>query len=167
MPTVPSRRSKRTRVLTKKLDVRTPIENADGRLRPRERSARTCSSPFAYPGCFFLQQRGSARRFAGMDSALRSNLTEGLADGLDDAILSGTNGLFSWQPTLTNNAQTTNDTFDSYLNPICAGIRLTGRYAATWLPTWQWWSEPRHSKIWAKPTGTPAWTGAPLTGSWS
>ena len=67
-------------------------------------------------------------RFAGMDAALRSNLSEGLADGLDKQILAGTNGLFAGT-NLPNNAQTTDDTFDSYLNNLCWN-QIDGRYAA-------------------------------------
>ena len=63
-----------------------------------------------------------------MDSALRENLTEGLSDGLDKQILNGTNGLFAGT-NLANNAQTTNDTFDSYLNNLCWN-QIDGRYAA-------------------------------------
>ena len=63
-----------------------------------------------------------------MDSALRENLSAGLADGLDDAILSGTNGLFTGT-NLPNNAQTTNDTFDSYLSNLIWN-QIDGRYAA-------------------------------------
>ena len=63
-----------------------------------------------------------------MDSALRENLSAGLADGLDDHILSGTNGLFTGTH-LTNNNQTTNDDFDSYLSNLVWN-QVDGRYAA-------------------------------------
>ena len=63
-----------------------------------------------------------------MDAALRENLSEGLADGLDKQILSGTNGLFTGT-NLADNAQTTNDTFDSYLSNLCWN-QIDGRYAA-------------------------------------
>ena len=63
-----------------------------------------------------------------MDAALRENLSAGLADGLDKAILSGTAGLFTGT-NLPNNAQTTNDTFDSYLNNLCWN-QIDGRYAS-------------------------------------
>ena len=63
-----------------------------------------------------------------MDAALRANLTEGLADGLDAEILSGTNGLFTGT-NLPDNAQTTNDDFDSYLSHL-VWDQIDGRYAA-------------------------------------
>ena len=63
-----------------------------------------------------------------MDAALRENLSAGLSDGLDKAILSGSNGLFTGT-NLPNNAQTTNDTFDSYLSNLCWN-QIDGRYAS-------------------------------------
>ena len=63
-----------------------------------------------------------------MDAALRQNLIEGLADGLDAEILSGTNGLFTGT-NLANNNQTTNDTFDSYIANLVWN-QIDGRYAA-------------------------------------
>ena len=63
-----------------------------------------------------------------MDAALRENLSEGLSDGLDKQILTGTNGLFTGT-NLPDNAQTTNDTFDSYLNNLCWN-QIDGRYAS-------------------------------------
>ena len=63
-----------------------------------------------------------------MDSALRENLSAGLADGLDEAILAGTKGLFTGT-TLPNNNQTTNDTFDSYLSNLVWN-QVDGRYAS-------------------------------------
>ena len=113
-------------VLTKELDVRTPAESADADETTGTFSADVLS-PSRIQASFFYSREDRAR-FSGMDAALRENLSEGLADGLDKAILSGTNGLFTGT-NLPNNAQTTDDTFDSYLNNLCWN-QIDGRYAA-------------------------------------
>ena len=92
-----------------------------GFSRPCERQSVRLQASFFY-------SREDRARFAGMDAALRENLSDGLADGLDDQILSGTNGLFTGT-NLANNNQTTNDTFDSYLSNLCWN-QIDGRYAA-------------------------------------
>ena len=113
-------------VLTKELDVRTPAENADANETTGAFSADVLS-PSRIQAAFFYS-REDRSRFAGIDAALRSNLLEGLADGLDKQILAGTNGLFIGT-NLTNNNQTTNDTFDSYLTNL-VWDQIDGRYAA-------------------------------------
>ena len=113
-------------VLTKELDVRTPAENADANETTGAFSADVLS-PSRIQAAFFYSREDRAR-FAGMDAALRQNLTEGLLDGLDKEILAGTNGLFTGT-NLANNNQTTNDTFDSYLSNLCWN-QIDGRYAA-------------------------------------
>ena len=113
-------------VLTKELDVRTPAENAEAAETTGTFSADVLSPSRIQAS--FLYSREDRARFAGMDAALRANLTEGLADGLDKQILSGTNGLFTGT-NLPDNAQTTNDTFDSYLNNLCWN-QIDGRYAS-------------------------------------
>ena len=125
MPTVPVGEAVYP-VLTKKLDVGTPAENAEQDETTGSFSADVLS-PSRIQASFFYSREDRAR-FAGMDSALRMNLTEGLDDGLDAAILSGTNGLFTGT-NLSNNNQTTNDTFDSYLSNLCWD-QIDGRYAA-------------------------------------
>ena len=113
-------------VLTKELDVRTPAESADANETTGSFSADVLS-PSRVQAAFFYSREDRAR-FAGMDAALRANLSEGLADGLDNQILAGTNGLFTGT-NLPNNAQTTNDTFDTYLSNLCWD-QIDGRYAA-------------------------------------
>ena len=113
-------------VLTKELDVRTPAEGADA-----DETTGTFSADVLSPGrvqAAFFYSREDKARFAGMDAALRENLSEGLADGLDKQILAGTAGLFTGT-NLPNNAQTTDDTFDSYLTNLCWN-QIDGRYAA-------------------------------------
>ena len=126
MPTVPTGQAVFP-VLTKELDVRTPAENAEAAETTGTFSADVLS-PARIQASFFYSREDRAR-FAGMDSALRENLTEGLDDGLDKQILNGTNGLFAGT-NLSDNAQTTNDTFDSYLNNLCWN-QIDGRYAST------------------------------------
>lgn len=113
-------------VLTSTLTVGTPAENAAQAETTGAFSAEVLS-PSRIQTAFFYSREDRAR-FAGMDSALRENLSAGLADGLDDQILSGTNGLFTGT-NLANNNQTTNDTFDSYLSNLVWN-QIDGRYAS-------------------------------------
>ena len=57
-------------------------------------SAPTCSARPGFRRAFFYSREDRAR-FAGMDSALRENLSMGLSDGLDKQIIQGTNGLLT------------------------------------------------------------------------
>ena len=113
-------------VLTSELSVGTPAENAAQAETTGAFSAQVLS-PSRIQASFFYS-REDRSRFQNMDSALRENLSAGLADGLDEAILSGTNGLFTGT-NLPNNNQTTNDTFDSYLSNLIWN-QIDGRYAA-------------------------------------
>ena len=113
-------------VLTAELAVGAPAENA-----AQAETTGAFSADVLAPGrlqASFFYSREDRARFAGMDAALRENLSDGLSDGLDKQILSGTNGLFTGT-NLANNAQTTDDTFDSYLNNLCWN-QIDGRYAA-------------------------------------
>ena len=113
-------------VLTKELDVRTPAENADANETTGAFSADVLT-PSRVQAAFFYS-RESRAKFAGMDAALRANLSEGLSDGLDEQILAGTNGLFEGT-NLTNNNVTVNDTFETYLNHLVWN-QIDGRYAS-------------------------------------
>ena len=113
-------------VLTGTLAVGTPAENVE-----QDETTGSFSSNVLVPQrlqASFFYSREDRARFASMDAALRENLSDGLADGLDKAILGGTNGLFAGT-NLPNNNQTTNDTFESYLNHLCWN-QIDGRYAA-------------------------------------
>ena len=66
---------------------------------------------------------------AGMDAALRENLSAGLSDGLDKAIIAGTNGLLTGS-NLTAHAVSAEATFASYLSDLVYG-RVDGRMADT------------------------------------
>ena len=113
-------------VLTAELAVGAPAENA-----AQAETTGAFSADVLAPGrlqASFFYSREDRARFAGMDAALRENLSDGLSDGLDKQILAGTAGLFTGT-NLANNAQTTNDTFDSYLNNLVWN-QIDGRYAA-------------------------------------
>ena len=113
-------------VLASELSVGTPAENAAQAETTGAFSAQVLS-PSRIQASFYYSREDRAR-FSGMDSALRENLSAGLADGLDDQILSGTNGLFTGT-NLPNNNQTTNDTFDTYLSNLVWN-QIDGRYAS-------------------------------------
>ena len=64
----------------------------------------------------------------GLDSALRENLSMGLMDGLDAAVISGTNGLLTGS-TLGNHNVTDATTYALYRSQLAYG-RVDGRYAS-------------------------------------
>ena len=113
-------------VLTATLSVEALAENAAGTETTGAFSSDVLVPSRLQASMFY--SREDRARMSMLDSALRENLADGLADGLDDAILTGTNGLFTGT-NLPNNAQTTNDTFDSYLTNLCWS-QIDGRYAS-------------------------------------
>ena len=113
-------------VLTGTLVVGTPAENA-AQAETTGSFSSDVLTPKRLQASFFYSREDRAR-FEGMDAALRMNLNDGLADGLDKEILAGTSGLFIGT-NLPDNAQTTDDTFDSYLTNLCWG-QIDGRYAS-------------------------------------
>ena len=124
MPTVPTGEAVFP-VLTSELTVGTPAENAAQAETTGAFGAQVLS-PSRIQASFFYSVEDRAR-FAGMDAALRENLSAGLSDGFDKQILGGTNGIFTGT-NLPNNNQTTNDTFDSYLSNLVWN-QIDGRYA--------------------------------------
>ena len=114
-------------VLTSTLDVGTPAENADQAETTGAFSADVLS-PARLQAAFFYSREDRAR-FAGMDAALRENLSMGLSDGLDKQILSGTNGLLH-STNLANHNVTTETTYALYRSQF-AFDRVDGRYAST------------------------------------
>ena len=113
-------------VLTSTLAVRTPAENAEAEETTGAFSTEVLS-PSRLQASFFYSREDRAR-FAGMDAALRENLSMGLSDGLDDQILSGTNGLFTGT-VLANHNVTTATSYDLYLSQLVYD-RIDGRYAS-------------------------------------
>ncbi len=75
----------------------------------------------------FLYSREDPAKFAGMDAALRQNLSDALADGLDKAVIAGTNGLLTGT-NLPNHNVTTVTTFALFLSQLAYG-RVDGKYA--------------------------------------
>ena len=114
-------------VLTSTLDVGTPAENAAQSETTGAFSADLLT-PARLQASYFYSREDRAR-FAGMDAALRENLSMGLSDGLDKAIVQGTNGLLTGT-NLANHAQGSATTYDQYIEDFAYG-RVDGRYAAT------------------------------------
>ena len=113
-------------VLTATLSVEALAENAAG-----TETTGAFSSDVLVPSrlqASFFYSREDRARMSMLDSSLRMNLSDGLADGLDDVILSGTNGLFTGT-NLPNNNVTTADTYDTYISNLMYG-QIDGRYAA-------------------------------------
>ena len=114
-------------VLTSTLSVKTPAENGEADETTGAFSAQVLS-PARLQASFFYSREDRAR-FAGMDAALRENLSAGLSDGLDDQIISGTNGLLTGT-VLANNAEAAATTFDQYITKL-GFARVDGRYASS------------------------------------
>ena len=114
-------------VLTSELAVREPGENADADETTGAFSAQVLS-PARLQASFFYSREDRAR-FAGMDAALRENLSMGLADGLDDKIISGTNGLLTGT-NLPNHNVTSATAWADYIGHLAFG-RVDGRFAST------------------------------------
>ena len=115
-------------VLTSELAVRTPDENADADETTGSFSADVLS-PKRLQAAFFYSREDRAR-FAGMDSALRENLSLGLADGLDKEIIAGDNGLLGTNglTARTGDAASAAD-FATYRGLVYDNETIDGRYA--------------------------------------
>ena len=114
-------------VLTSELTVGTPAENATQAETTGAFSADVLS-PSRLQASFFYSREDRAR-FEGMDASLRENLSMGLADGLDNQIIAGTNGLLNGT-NLANHNATAVTTFDNYIDTFAYG-RVDGRYASS------------------------------------
>ena len=112
-------------VLTSELTVGTPAESAEQAETTGAFSAEVLS-PGRIQASFFYSREDSAR-FAGMDAALRMNLAEGLENGLDKVILSGTNGLLTGTNLPNHNVTAVTD-FAGYVTNF-GYARVDGRYA--------------------------------------
>ena len=114
-------------VLTKAPTVGTPAEHAEQADTTGSFSADILS-PSRLQAAFSYSREDRAR-FAGMDSALRMALSEGLSDALDKQIVNGTNGLLNGT-NLANHNVSTQTTYALYRNQFAYG-RVDGRYAST------------------------------------
>ena len=113
-------------VLTSKLTVGTPAENAaqaesTGQFQSDVLSPQRLQASFQF-------SREDRARFSGMDESLRSNLSEGLSDGLDRQIIVGTNGLLTGTNLPDNNVSALTG-FADYISNFAYG-RVDGRYAS-------------------------------------
>ena len=113
-------------VLTSELSVGTPAENATQAETTAAFSADILT-PSRIQASFYYSREDRAR-FAGMDAALRMNLSDGLADGLDKQIIAGTNGLLTGT-NLANHNVTAVTSFDDYIGNF-GFSRIDGRYAS-------------------------------------
>ena len=113
-------------VLTKNADVRVPAENAAAAETDGMFSADVLT-PSRLQASFFYSREDRAR-FAGMDMALRENLSMALADGLDLQVMAGTNGLLT-ATNLANHAAGGVTGFADYKSQLLYG-RVDGTYAS-------------------------------------
>ena len=113
-------------VLTQNATVRTPAENADANETTGSFSADVLA-PSRLQASFFYSREDRAR-FAGMDEALRMNLSDALADALDKQILAGTNGLLAGT-NLANHNVSSVTAYADYVSNF-AYSRVDGRYAS-------------------------------------
>ncbi|MCY4385403.1 MAG: phage major capsid protein [Nitrospinae bacterium] len=113
-------------VLTSELSVEALAENGGGTETTGAFSADVLS-PSRLQASFFYSREDRAR-FRGMDESLRQNLSDGLADGLDKAILAGTNGLLTGTNLPNNNVNAVTD-YAAYIKEFGYG-RVEGRYAS-------------------------------------
>ena len=124
MPTVPVGDSVYP-VLTTNADVGVPDEN-DVQAETTGAFSASVLSPGRLQASFFYS-RESRASFAGMDEALRSNLSDALSDKLDQQILAGSKGLFAGT-ILANHAASAVTTYANYRNLFGYG-RVDGTYA--------------------------------------
>ena len=103
-------------VLTSELSVGTPAENAEQSETTGAFTAQVLS-PSRIQASFFYSREDRAR-FAGMDAALRMNLSDGLSDGLDKQVVAGTNGLLTGTNLPNHNASAAT-TFANYISNFC------------------------------------------------
>ena len=125
MPTVPVGDATFT-VLTTSLAPGTP---GGGAAQAHSAGAFTASvlSPHRIQGSFFIRREDRAR-LAGMEEALRMNLSDALSDKLDDEVLTGTSGFFgTGLPNPTN--PTTEASFATYRGLVYDAAVIDGRYA--------------------------------------
>ena len=114
-------------VLTSKLTVTAAAENGTAPETTGAFSADVLT-PARLQASFFYSREDRAR-FAGMDAALRENLSMGLGDALDAQIVNGTNGLLNGT-VLANHDVTTETTYALYREQFAYG-RVDGRFAGT------------------------------------
>ena len=113
-------------VLTTNATVEALAENAAGTETTGSFSADVLS-PSRLQSSFFYSREDRAR-FRGMGEALRANLSDALADGLDKEILAGTNGLFTGT-VLANHNVSAVTSYAGYVSDFAYG-RVDGTWAS-------------------------------------
>ena len=126
MPTVPVGEAIYP-VLATNATVGTPAENA-AQAETTGSFTADVLSPRRLQASFFYSREDRAR-FAGMDEALRSNLSDALSDGLDKQILTGTEGLFTGTNLANHNASAVT-TYANYRSELGYG-RVDGTFAGS------------------------------------
>ena len=114
-------------VLTTSATVHKPAENAEAAETTGAFSAEVLT-PTRLQASFFYSREDRAR-FAGMDAALRENLTMALGDGLDKEVISGTTTGLLTGTVLANHAQAAATTFDNYISQFAYG-QIDGKFAS-------------------------------------
>ena len=114
-------------VLTTNADAGTPAENATQAETTGSFSANVLT-PSRIQASFFYSREDQAR-FSGMGEALRSNLSEALADKLDQEILAGSSGLLNGT-ILANHAASAITSYASYRSELAYG-RVDGTFAGS------------------------------------
>ena len=125
-PTVPVGESVYT-VLATAASPGTPAKGADQAHSTGAFAANVLSPGRIQASLFFARE--DAARLRGMGEALRQNLSDALADELDQQVIGGTAGLAAGS-TLTNVDTSDADTYATYLDRL-AYSRIDGRFAAT------------------------------------
>ena len=126
MPTVPTGDSVYP-VLTTSADVGTPAENA-AQAETTGAFSASVLSPSRLQASFFYSREDRAR-FSGMDEALRMNLSDALADGLDKQILTGSEGLLTGTK-LPDHNSSAQATYAHYRSELAYG-RVDGTFAGS------------------------------------
>ena len=115
-------------VLTTNATAHTPAENADADDTTGSFSAEVLS-PSRTQAAFFYSREDRAR-FAGMREALQMNLSDALADKLDQQVIAGTDGfLGSASPLAAIVDATTEATFATYRGLVYDNAVIDGLYA--------------------------------------
>ena len=116
-------------VLTAELSVEALAENGGGTETTGAFSGDVLA-PARLQASFFYSREDRAR-FAGMDAALRQNLSDGLADGLDKQNIVGAGGLIGTSGlTLRTGDASATATYATYRGLIYDATTLDGRFAA-------------------------------------
>ena len=114
-------------VLTSNADAGTPAENAVQAETTGSFSANVLT-PSRIQASFFYSREDQAR-FSGMGEALRSNLSDALADKLDQQILSGGSGLLHGTVLANHNASAVTS-YANYRSELAYG-RVDGTFAGS------------------------------------